>query len=284
MKVKNIQTRLLLILLPLILMVLGVLAGVSYYLAKQSLAKSIDQTAMAVGTDYSQRVQGDIEIMISQLQDLASIQRIRSGSDKAQIVEAMTETQKRLGVFDALTFVSPDGSGISSTGLTASFGDREWFKKVIATNKTVVSDPLLGKITGKWSVVLAVPVKNNGQLTGVLVGAFSMERLTSMIKDLNFLETGYGQISDDSGMIIAHPKHPDIVGKLNILEKKINPELKLQQSELDERLINLFKAAAQSGKQSRGVYTFVDGVTRVAVLTPIDLPGDICHLDFFMLW
>ena len=274
MKVKNIQTRLLLILLPLILMVLGVLAGVSYYLAKQSLAKSIDQTAMAVGTDYSQRVQGDIEIMISQLQDLASIQRIRSGSDKAQIVEAMTETQKRLGAFDALTFVSPDGSGISSTGLTASFGDREWFKKVIATNKAVVSNPLLSKMTGKLAVALAVPVTNNGQLTGVLVGTFSMERLTAMIKDLKFLETGYGQISDDSGMIIAHPKHSDIVGKLNLLEKKINPELKLQQSELDERLINLFKAAAQSGKQSRGVYTFVDGVTRVAVLTPIDLPGD----------
>jgi methyl-accepting chemotaxis protein len=274
MKIKNIQTRLLLILLPLILMVLGVLAGVSYYLSQQSLAKSIDQTAMAVGTDYSQRVQGDMELMISQLGDLASIQRIRLGTDKAQIVEAMTEAQKRLGTFDAITFVFLDGSGISSTGTTASFADRDYVKKVMATNKAAVSDPLVSKVTGKLAVALAVPVMNNGQLTGVLVGTFSMERLTAMIKDLNFLETGYGQISDDSGMIIAHPKRPDIVGKLNLLEKKINPELNLGQTEIDDRLISLFKTAAQSGKQSRGVYTFVDGVARVSVFTPIDLPGD----------
>jgi methyl-accepting chemotaxis protein len=39
MKVKNIQTRLLLVLLPLILVVLGALSGASYYLAKQSLTK-----------------------------------------------------------------------------------------------------------------------------------------------------------------------------------------------------------------------------------------------------
>ena len=39
-------------------------------------------------------------------------------------------------------------------------------------------------------------------------------------------------------------------------------------------MINLFKIAAQTGEQSRGVYSFVDGVEKVAVATPINLPGD----------
>ena len=56
MKIKSIQTRLLLVLLPLVLIALSVLAGSSYYLSKQSLAKSIGQTAMAVGMDYSGQV------------------------------------------------------------------------------------------------------------------------------------------------------------------------------------------------------------------------------------
>lgn len=274
MKVKNIQTRLLLSLIPLILVVLIALSGVSYYLAKQSLIKSVDDTGRAVGTDYSNRVQADMEKLIAQLEDLASIQRIRTGTDKVQIIEAMAEMQKRLGIFDVLVFISPDGSGIASTGQAASYGDREYFKKVLATKKAVVSDPLVSKVTGKLAVVLAVPVMNNGQLTGVLLGTFSMERLSEMISDLKFLDTGYGQVSDDSGMIIAHPKRPDLVGKLNLLDKKINPELKLPQNDLDERLTNLFKVAAKEGKQSRGVYSFVDGVERVAVATPINLPGD----------
>jgi len=273
MKVKNIQTRLLLILLPLILVILGTLAGVSYYLAKQALTASVDKTALAVGTDYSNRVQGDMELMISQLEDLSSIQILRVGTDKTQIVQMMVETKKRLGTFDAIVFISPDGSGVTNAGTTALYGDREYFKKVLVTKKAVVSDPLISKATGKLAVALAVPVTNNGELTGVLVGTFSMERLTSMIKELKFLDSGYGFLADDSGLLIAHPKRPEVVGKLNLREKKINPELKMQQTELDDRLITLVKSTTESGKQAKGIYTFVDGVTRIAVLTPIDLPG-----------
>ncbi|KYZ76791.1 chemotaxis protein [Anaerosporomusa subterranea] len=273
MKIKNIQTRLLFILLPLIIVVLGVLSGVSYYLSHQSLTRSIDATAKAVGADYGQRVYSDMELLISQLEDLANIQIIRTGSDKGQIVTVMAEAQKRLGTFDVIIFASPDGSGVVNTGATATYSERDYFKKVIATKKLVVSDPLVSKATGKLAVVLAVPVMNNGQLSGVLIGTFSMERLSAAIAELKFLDTGYGQLADDGGTIIAHPDSSELVGKLNLREKKINAELKLQQSELDDRLINLFKAAAESGKQMLGEYAFVDGITRIAVVTPVDLPG-----------
>ncbi len=273
MKVKKIQTRLLMALLPLVILALCLLSGASYYLSKQALTKSVNQTAMAVGTDYSQRVQSDMEIMVVQLEDLASIQRVRSGADRTQIFEALAESHKRLGKFDAMVFISPTGAGITNEGKDASYADRDYFKKVMATKKAVVSDPLLSKATGKLAVVVAVPVMNQGQLTGVLVGTFSTDRLNAMIKDLKFLETGYGQLADDSGMIIAHPKRADLMGKLNLKEKKINSELKLQQGELDDNLIRLFKTAMESGKQSMGNYTFVDNVTRVAVFTPVDLPG-----------
>jgi methyl-accepting chemotaxis protein len=273
MKVKNIQTRLLLVLLPLVLIALCLLAGSSYYLSKQSLTKAINQTAMAVGTDYAERVKSDMELMLAQLEDLASIQRVRMGVDKGQIVEALNETQKRLGKFDVMVFVTPNGEGITSAGTTGTYGDREYFKKVVASKQALVSDPLVSKATGKLAVALAVPVINQGQLTGVLVGTFSMDRLSSMIKELKFLDTGYGQLADDSGLIIAHPQRGDLVGKLNLLEKKINPELKMQKNELDAHLIEMFKTAMQSGQQAVGNYTFVDDISRIAVLTPMDLPG-----------
>ena len=274
MKVKNIQTRLLLGLLPIILVVLIALSSGSYYLAKQLLIKSVDETGRAVGTDYSNRVKADMTKLIAQLEELASNQYVRVGTDKVLIAEVMAEMKQRLSIFDVLVFTSPDGSGINSTGQTASYADRAHFKKVLETKKAVVSDPLISKSTGKLAVTLAVPVMNNSQLTGVLIATFSMDRLTDMIKDLKFLETGYGQVVDDSGIIIAHPKQPELAGKINLLDKKINPELKLQQSEIDERLINLFKVAAQFDEQSRGVYRFVDGIERIAIATPINLPGD----------
>ena len=274
MNLKKIQNRLLIILLPVIFAVLGVLSGASYYLSGQSLEKSIDETAMAVGTDYGNRVQSYAKLMLSHLEDLASIQRIRTGSNKVQIIEAMSEAQKRLGSFDAIVFISTDGSGITHTGTAAHYGDRDYLKKVIATKSSAVSDPLVSKATGKLAVALAVPVMNNGQLTGVLVGTISVEKLTALISDLKFLETGYGQLANGGGLLIAHPKRPELVGKLNLREKKINPELKMQKTELEDNLLSLFKSAAESGKQVRGLYTFVDGVERIAVFTPIELPGD----------
>jgi methyl-accepting chemotaxis protein len=272
MQIKTIQTKLLSIFLPLILLVVGTLAGVSYYISKQALSISVDQTAKAVATDYATRVQSDMELMIAQLEDLGNSPRVRMG-DKSLIVQDLAETQKRLGTFDVIIFASPDGMAVSNTGASASYADRDYFKTILATRKPLISDPLVSKMTGKLAVVLAVPVVNNGQLTGVLIGTFSLDRLSDMLKDLKFLDTGYGQLSVSSGMIIAHPKRPELAGKLNLRDKKINPELKLQQSELDDRLINIFKTTAEKGKQTRGVYTFVDDVPRVAVGTPIDLPG-----------
>ncbi|HWR31509.1 MAG TPA: methyl-accepting chemotaxis protein [Negativicutes bacterium] len=273
MKVKNIQTRLLLALLPLVLIALCLLSGTSYYLSKQSLTKNINQTAMAVGTDYAERVKSDMETMIAQLEDLASVAQISAGTEKGPIVSIMADTQRRLGKFDAMILLGTDGAGITSEGTTASYADRDYFKKVIATQKPVISDPLVSKATGKLAVVLAVPVINQGRMTGVLAGTFSMDRLSAMIKELKFLETGYGQLADDSGLIIAHPRSAEVVGKLNLREKKINSALKLQQTELDDRLINMFSTAAQTGKQALGLYTFVDNITRIGVCTPLELPG-----------
>ena len=273
MNMKNIQTKLLMVLLPVILIILLVLSGASYYLSQRSLAKSIDQTAMAVGTDYGHRVQDDMRIMIAKLEDLASIQRVRTGSDKGQIVEALAEAYKRLGVFDAIVFITPDGAGFTNMGTTASYAERDYFKKVVAAKEPAVSDPVISKSTGKLSVVLAVPVLNNNQLNGVLVGTFAVERLTEMIKDLKFLDSGYGQILDKSGMVIANPMNAEVIAKLNLREKKVNPALKMKQMEVDDRLINMVKMTLEGGKQTQGEYVFVDGVEKVAVFTPVELPG-----------
>lgn len=273
MKIKNIQTKLLLILLPLISVLLLILSGVSHYLSQQALTKSVNATAMAVGDDYSNRVYSDMKLLGSQLEDLASDSRIRSGADKGQVVATLAEAQKRFNSFDVIIFAATDGNGVANTGATANYSERDYFKKVMSTKQLVVSDPLVSKATGKLAVVLAVPVMNDGQLSGALIGTFSMERLTAMIKELKFLDSGYGQLADDGGTIIAHPKRAEVVGKLNLRDKKVNSELKLQQTELDDRLINMFKATAESGKQTLGEYTFVDGVTRIAVFTPVDLPG-----------
>ena len=272
MKIKSIRIRLLAILLPFFILAFGIMSGISYYLSNQALTQSVDETAAAIGNDYGNRITAEMQKLVIMLEDTASTQRVRTG-DRNVIVATMDEARKRIGRLDIINFIYPDGATLRSDGTTAQLGDREYFKQVMQTRQPYVSEPLVVRSTGKMSVNLAVPILNNGQLIGVMTGTYSLEQLSDSLKELKFKDTGYGAIVDDKGLLLAHPRMQNLVGKLNYAEKKINPELKLQQAELDDRLISLFKKVAEAGKQGQGRYAFVDGIERVAVYTAIDLPG-----------
>ena len=77
MKVTSIQTRFLLMLLPLFIVCFGILSGVSYYLANQFLLNSVNETAAAIGTDYAAKIQFDLQEKLVRLDDLANTPRNR---------------------------------------------------------------------------------------------------------------------------------------------------------------------------------------------------------------
>lgn len=274
MKIASIQTKLLLIFLPFFILSFGILSAVSYYLSQQSLARSTDETAMSVGTDYANRVQADVDKKVTRLEELATMPSIRAGTDRAQIVGDMAAAHKRTGEFDSIYFMWLDGSGVRLDGSTSQNKGGDYFEKVVATQKPYVSDPRIARSTGKLSVNVGVPVFADNKLVGVLGATYSLEKMTELVETLKFKKTGYGFIADDSGAVIAYPKRPEIIGKLSLAEKKINPDLKLGKEELDDRLVNLFGKAAGGEQQVQGQYSFVDGINREAVFTPINLPGN----------
>lgn len=272
MKVTSIQTRFLIMLLPLFILSFGILSSVSYYLSNKFLIHSVNETAISIGTDYANKIQFDLQEKMIRLDDLASIQRIKTGTNKTEIIQAMAEAQKRIGYFDTIFFISLDGSGIRSDNSTGQYNDRDYFQKILASQKPVISDPLVSRTTGQLSVVLAIPVFNNGQMTGVLGATYSLDRLTELVGGIKFKETGYGFLTDHLGTVIAHPKNPEMIGKLKLTDKQINPQLNLPIKELDDRLILLFKTVNETGKPMEGSYSFVDSATQMGVFTPVPLP------------
>ncbi len=181
MKVTSIQTRFLIMLLPLFILSFGILSGVSYYLSNKFLIYSVNETAASIGKDYANKIQFDLQEKLVRLDDLANTQLIKNGTNKTEIIQAMAETQKRVGYFDMIFFVSLNGSGVRSDNSTGQYNDRDYFQKVLTTQKTVISDPLISNTTGKLSVVLATPVFNNGQFAGVIGGTYSLDRLTELV-------------------------------------------------------------------------------------------------------
>ena len=271
MKVSTMKMRLLMILLPFFILSFAILAGTGYYLSQQALSQSVEETAMAVGSDYSHRVESYVHDAAVQLESFAAGRDIYQPADRQALLRALNDYKQRLVNLESITYIAPDGNGIRPDGSTVYLGERAYFQQTVSTRKTVVSDVLVSKTTGKVAINVATPVIANGQLTGVLTGTISLEKLGTLLKDLKFQDNGYGVIADQSGMLLIHPRLPDLAGKLSLTAKKVNPELKFTHTELDDKLISLFKTTAETGAVTRGSYTFVDGVTRIGIFEPVQL-------------
>ncbi|HWR05698.1 methyl-accepting chemotaxis protein [Sporomusa sp.] len=272
MKITTTYTRLLLYLVPCFLFFFLILSGVSYYLSSQILSHSLDDSIQAIGREDAAQITSHIQGSLLQLTDVSIHPAFQNPANHQQLIDALQETQARLRNTQTIAYIFPDGSALRPDGSAFSVRDRTYFQQVIATKKPVVSEILTNRSNGKRSFSIVFPILQNGQLTGILTASFPFDVLDGVIKNLSFLQTGYGLLANADGTVIAHPRMPELVGKLNLIEKKASSDLNLQQTEQDDRMIALFKASVSSGQARIGVYDF-NKITRIAQMNPIDLPG-----------
>jgi len=102
----------------------------------------------------------------------------------------------------------------------SNISKRQYFQNAIKTQKTQLSDIVKSKSTGKLILVTCVPLFSN---SGNFIGAFGMalkaEYLTNIITYTKIGKTGYPFITDNKGIVIAHPNN-DFVLKLNVKDLK----------------------------------------------------------------
>ena len=148
-KLSSIRIRLLLMILPLMVFSLGTVAGLSYYFANQFLTRSIDETAVSIGADYSNQIRGIINERVIELEGLASDKVMHSSNDHAQVVKVLNDAYKRIGNFDNINALLPDGTGVRFNGTTTNVADRDYVKMVVSRKQVYIADPNLTRGTGK---------------------------------------------------------------------------------------------------------------------------------------
>ena len=182
----------------ILLLALGAMAGTSHYYANSYLTTSVDETAQSFASDYAGRVQGKINEIMLQLEATASTPQMRNIDDQNVLKQTMGDTLKRIGKLDQMTFVYLNGFSIRPNGTTAQLAEREYFKRVVSTKKSYVSEILVSVTTKKASAILCVPVLDNGVLIGVLTGTYSLEKMNDLVKDIKFKDTGHGFLLDET--------------------------------------------------------------------------------------
>lgn len=138
------------------------------------------------------------------------------------------DVEGRFQIYDH--FLVADINGDYSTTLRRNAGnisDREYFKHVME-GKTVMTNPVISRSTGKPVALAAAPIlDSDGRIQGIMAGAINLIKFTRIIENLKYnYPNSYSYIVDKNGLIIAHPREElilqhNITKESNIISKNV---------------------------------------------------------------
>jgi len=156
---------------------------------------------------------------------MANTPLIESGDKKAIISYLKKETERNK---DYEQFFVADNLGVvlSDSGQVGSAADRYYFRKVMATGMSQISDPLISLGSGNQIIVVAAPILKDDKVVGVIGGNVNLTELTKIVTSKKAGEIGSTFIVQQDGLIISHPDHELIMTYNPLKDDKASPDFK----------------------------------------------------------
>jgi methyl-accepting chemotaxis protein len=211
----------------LIVLVMGISTGVTYYLS----SKAFNDNAIE---EFSTLAKAKAELIDVWVEDTKAMIKVSSGrTEYEEVLKKDTETNrstanaelaeqvKNMQGISYINIANAQGevraSSIPDSVGKVKVGDREYFQRALK-GEVNVSSVYLARTTGKPAFAIAAPIKDGETIIGVIFGVPDIEKFNEKFVDpVKVLETGYIYLFDTSGMVFAHKDKSQIM-KLNFNE------------------------------------------------------------------
>jgi methyl-accepting chemotaxis protein len=265
MKMK-IKTKLISGLLPLIIVPMIVLGGMSYWMADNSLQKSTNQELKTAVSKISESVDSITSTskkclkVASDNSDLSAVAKSDANKNKIKAYEYIKEFSNQTdGIFEWIYVTDINGKDLVDNFTKSpdkDLSDRVYVQQALNNKEGQSNTILKSKVSGKPIIGIAYPLKIKGKVVGTIGATILFEKLTKDIPKVKIAKTGYAYMIDKTGMIVYHPKKRKIL-KENLSKTKIK-ELKA--------IINKTK----KNKTGDGYYTY-EGIYKYARFESADI-------------
>jgi len=147
---------------------------------------------------------------------------LRGSIDARSINAVISRQHARVPELDSLRFADARGTIVYGIGVapgsSASVADRDYFKELRDHPKSglVISKPVIGRISGKWVIMLARRVNNpDGSFAGVVYGPIALERVRTILSTIDVGPRGRIVLRDsEMGTIVRQPQRGDIAKEI----------------------------------------------------------------------
>jgi methyl-accepting chemotaxis protein len=103
--------------------------------------------------------------------------------------------------------VAPDGKSIARSDHKpmTDYADRQYFKDALA-GKELAWETLIGRTSKKPALIVAVPIRANGTVVGVLAAAMAIDDVSKVIANWKSGKSGFAFLVDERAKVVAHPR------------------------------------------------------------------------------
>lgn len=216
---KSIRAKIAVIVIALFVASLCGLGGLNYWQARNLLVGQLENELALQTQSYSKEIAAWIKYSQMEVATISRSPILRSG-DNAIIVPYIASEVKSNNLYETMLWIDATGKSVNADGVIRNDSERDYFKQAM-TGKTVITGPFTSKGTGKPIISIAVPVRENNRIIGVIAGIVTVEKLEELVLDIKTGDSGYAFVVRGDGTTLIHPDK-DKVGKENILTASAN--------------------------------------------------------------
>ena len=161
------------------------------------------QTAKGLGERVDSWIEGNVAILrtASRLPEIKTMEKERQ--------EAILKSIQAEYPWMYLVFtVGVDGMNVARSDGVAlkDYSDRMYYKNIV-DGRNLSWQTLIGKTSKKPALVLAVPIKENDRLLGIMAAAMTLDDISKNIATWKMGNSGYAFLLDEKGFVVAHPEN-----------------------------------------------------------------------------
>lgn len=223
---KNLKlgTKIITLLTLLVIASISIIGTLSTNSQVSLINNNLVYTTKELSIGFSQQIDAFLSEHISLLESISSTNDLKLYNTQDQKV-LLQEINKKHKDFALIFVTDVEGQQVARSDDKSQFdnmSERDYFKTVSSQKKTVVSDVLISKTTGKPAVVIAIPIFNvQGDFQGILGATLDLSIIEEMRSKITIGETGYAFLTDTQGQILAHPDKKMVEERSNVSEVEV---------------------------------------------------------------
>lgn len=196
------------------LIILGGFACVMNY---SSTMTTVEQNFQETASLSAKRVQWELQAYSNIAAELGMIKRMSDESTSVDgKLEILNNHVNKYGL-QRCNLINSNGDGIDGN----NYADREYFKRAM-DGQSYISSPLISKVTGKITVIVAAPLWEGGLANTKPVGCVYIvpdeEFLNDIVRDIHVSEHSAAYIIDKDGYTIADVDSNLVMEQENIIK------------------------------------------------------------------